>query len=172
MTDDEINKELERLGYDPECSCANCAEVVFIAKHFANFAAIAEQEKAEPVAVLQTDYIGRFLECVYRGQILPADQWGWEEETRVSKGKFIPLYAHPAPVPAGWQPIETAPKDGDVMLLGLPAIGALKDDNQRRVYEGRWNHDQNRFTSVNGFIVLDCATHWMLLPAAPKTGAR
>lgn len=72
----------------------------------------------------------------------------------------------------GWQPIETAPRDGTVILLGMPAIGALKDPNERRVYEGLWSHTQERFTSVNGFIVLDLATHWMPLPAPPNQTER
>ncbi len=69
-----------------------------------------------------------------------------------------------------WKQIETAPKGpcGDclntVILLSLPAIGALKDPGARRVYEGRWNELQKTFTSVNGVILLSAATHWMPLP--------
>jgi hypothetical protein len=55
---------------------------VFIAKHFANFAAIAEQEKAEPVA-WASPHGGIFIS----GRMQDGD---------------IPLYTHPAPVPAGW----------------------------------------------------------------------
>ena len=106
-------------------------------------AAIAEAEKCEPVG-----YIWR----THSGELKFAEKTSWNCWT---------------PVPA-WHPIETAPKDGGVILLGLPAIGALKDADQRRVYEGLWSDMQMRFTSVNGFIVLDCATHWMPLPAAPK----
>lgn len=67
-----------------------------------------------------------------------------------------------------WQPIETAPKDKTVILLGLPKVGALKEEDARRVYEGRWNEIQETFTSVNGFILLSVATHWMPLPEPPK----
>lgn len=63
-----------------------------------------------------------------------------------------------------WQPIETAPKDESVILLSLPKVGALKDEGARRVFEGRWNYNQQTFTSVNGFIIHDVATHWMPLP--------
>lgn len=69
-----------------------------------------------------------------------------------------------------WQPIETAPKDGTVILLGCPAVGAMKDPGARRVYEGRWHTQEKCFTSVNGFLVLRVATHWMLLPAPPNSG--
>lgn len=65
-----------------------------------------------------------------------------------------------------WQPIETAPKDGSAILLGLPAIGALRHEG-RRVYEGRWNGEQFAFTSINGFILLDGAITWMPLPPPP-----
>jgi len=65
-----------------------------------------------------------------------------------------------------WQPIETAPKDG-VVLLCLPIFGAIREGD-RRVYEGRWHNEQDTFTSVNGFILLTGATHWMPLPSAPE----
>lgn len=64
-----------------------------------------------------------------------------------------------------WQPIDTAPKDR-IMLLALPIAGNLREGD-RRVYEGRWNELQQTFTSVNGFILLTGATHWMLMPAPP-----
>lgn len=67
--------------------------------------------------------------------------------------------------PDGWQSIESAPKDG-IILLGLPVIGRIKAED-RRVYEGRWHEDQSTWTSVNGFIILGCATHWMPLPHPP-----
>ena len=66
-----------------------------------------------------------------------------------------------------WQPIETAPKDGAAILLGLPIVGNLAE-NDRRVYEGRWNGLQKTWTGINGFIVLSVATHWMPLPEPPE----
>lgn len=65
-----------------------------------------------------------------------------------------------------WYPIELAPKDESVILLGMLPKGSLWESD-RRVYEGRWNTLQQCFTSVNGFIVLDCATVWSPLPYAP-----
>ena len=67
-----------------------------------------------------------------------------------------------------WQPIENAPVCGEVILLCMPKIGAMRDSSVRRVYEGLWNESQCTFTSVNGFILLTGATHWMPLPAAPE----
>lgn len=69
-----------------------------------------------------------------------------------------------------WQSIETAPKDGTVILLGCPPVGAMKDPRSRRVYEGRWHDAQKTFTSVNGFLLLSVATHWMPLPEPPNCG--
>jgi hypothetical protein len=74
-------------------------------------AAIAEQEKAEPVAVLQTDNSGRFLDCIYRGAATPADQFLWQEDKRIPRSTSIRLFTHPAPVPAGWQLVPVEPTD-------------------------------------------------------------
>ena len=69
---------------------------------------------------------------------------------------------------ATWQPIESAPVCGEVILLCMPKIGAMRDSSVRRVYEGLWNESQCTFTSVNGFILLTGATHWMPLPPPPE----
>jgi hypothetical protein len=74
-----------------------------------------------------------------------------------------------------WQPIETALKEwhaeaGEgwpVILLALPPFKRRGDENNRRVYEGRWNDVQGTWTSVNGFILLNKATRWMPLPEPP-----
>lgn len=66
-----------------------------------------------------------------------------------------------------WQPIEEAPKDGSVFLIGLPIAGNLREGD-RRVYEARWHEDQQQFTSVNGFLLFGGATHWRPLPAPPE----
>jgi hypothetical protein len=63
-----------------------------------------------------------------------------------------------------WKPIDEAPKDGTVILLGYVPNWRL----DRRVYEGRWNDEQSTWTAVNGFIVHNSATHWMPLPQPPK----
>jgi hypothetical protein len=64
----------------------------------------------------------------------------------------------------GWRDIESAPKDGSVVLLGYPPHPRI----DRSVYEGRWNRAQNTWTSCNGFILHSDATHWMPLPPAPQ----
>ena len=62
-------------------------------------------------------------------------------------------------VQQGWRPISEAPKD-KVILLGLPLSGNIKEWD-RRVYEGRWHKEKSTWTSVNGFLLLGVATHWM-----------
>lgn len=67
---------------------------------------------------------------------------------------------------AEWLPIETAPKDC-VMLIAMPIMGAIRE-NDRRVYEARWDECQQTWTSVNGFLLFTGASHWMPLPEPPK----
>lgn len=67
-----------------------------------------------------------------------------------------------------WQPIETAPKDESVIIIGMPAKGALRYEG-RRVYEGRWHENQQTWTGVDGFLMFTGATHWMPLPQPPAT---
>lgn len=65
-----------------------------------------------------------------------------------------------------WRPIETAPKDETVILLGYLPHPRLK--GSQRVYEGRWDSLQETWTSVNGFLIHSEASHWMPLPEPPK----
>ncbi len=62
-----------------------------------------------------------------------------------------------------WKPIDTAPKEGIILLGYLPHPRL-----DRRVYEGRWHEEQNTWTSVNGFLLHSDATHWQPLPAPPE----
>jgi hypothetical protein len=95
-------------------------------------AAIAEQEKCEPVAVLQTDNSGRFLDCIYRGAATPADQFLWQEDKRIPRSTSIRLFTHPAPVPAGWQLVPVEPterqwEEGKIMLSAMLECGTALD---------------------------------------------
>lgn len=67
----------------------------------------------------------------------------------------------------GWKPIDSAPRDGSIILIGFVPTGNLYKED-RRVFEGRWNAAQNQFTSTNGFLIFDSASHWQPLPAAPS----
>jgi hypothetical protein len=73
----------------------------------------------------------------------------------------------PVPATTGWQPVETAPKDGTVIDLWLP---------DGRAPACRWGRNgwQIEFAEMPGsFESLvaargDAATHWMPLPEGPK----
>lgn len=62
-----------------------------------------------------------------------------------------------------WQTIDTAPRDGTRILIAVDErFGVIS------VREGRWNKEQNAFTSPNGFLLFTSATHWMPLPPPPS----
>jgi hypothetical protein len=71
------------------------------------------------------------------------------------------------PVPAGWQPIETAPKDGRLMLLtcvGWPPSEIRGEPWPVKVggyWDGKWNV----------FGASWAPTDWAVLPSAPKPAA-
>lgn len=79
------------------------------------------------------------------------------------------LAASPIPSVAGWQPIETAPKDGSHIIL------ARFGDEYFEISGGEWNlHPKEGEDGLNGFEAwLSHPTHWMPLPSPPKQeGAR
>lgn len=69
----------------------------------------------------------------------------------------------------GWLPIETAPKDGRIMLLYLPWINEVR--------QGRFNPGHRRarrgwfaalYNHTNSFLAGE-PTHWQPLPKPPVT---
>jgi hypothetical protein len=54
-----------------------------------------------------------------------------------------------------WLPIDTAPRNGTLLLLWAEGYHA-----------GRWEQDDNRWTTAAGFLIFP--THWTPLPAAPE----
>jgi Protein of unknown function (DUF551) len=68
-------------------------------------------------------------------------------------------------LPDAWQGMETAPRDGSVILLA---------DNDGYVAACWWHADQRGFWEANSHPVdycdksFDAPTHWMPLPAPPK----
>lgn len=67
--------------------------------------------------------------------------------------------AQPASVPDGWQPIETAPRDGTMIIAA----------GDSHVYQGRMDEYKgrtNRFRSVGGAYII--AALWMPMPSLPK----
>ena len=57
-----------------------------------------------------------------------------------------------------WQPIETAPKDGSMLLL-------FNEDGKYNA--ASWSEKNQRFINQYGFIV-PYTTHWMYLPEPPE----
>lgn len=66
--------------------------------------------------------------------------------------------------PSGWQPIETAPRDGTNVLIcdahDRDVVAAAYWSSGRKQWHVLWNAEnfEENFT----------ATHWMLLPEPPK----
>ena len=125
-------------------------------------AAIAEAEKQEPVAEVVQMYggSGGMVRMLPNTKTPPVG---------------TKLYVGPAAltVPQGWQPIETAPKDGTPVLVYPPtwakAIASI----------AKWNKDEYakkprpywRRVDDYGKVTIsrdNPPTHWMPLPAAPK----
>jgi hypothetical protein len=65
--------------------------------------------------------------------------------------------------PQGWQPIETAPKDGTILVFRMADSGPFYQLAQWVVLPRR----KGRWTCSNGDWV-DDVTHWMPLPEPPK----
>jgi hypothetical protein len=74
------------------------------------------------------------------------------------------LYLRPAPkVPEGWQPIETAPRDGREFIAIWRQQGNAMQIVSYNTIHGHW---QTKGEAWLGFLTN--ATEWMPLPAAPK----
>lgn len=75
-----------------------------------------------------------------------------------SEDQSVPLYAAPQPAPAGWRPIETAPKDGRRVLIAVEGVD--------RAVVALWSGAV--WETLDGHDWMGRAvTHWMPLPAAP-----
>lgn len=70
------------------------------------------------------------------------------------------------PMKLEWKRIETAPKDGTIIIIGYADDTKLRVD--RRAWEAVWNERENAFTSTNGFIIHEQAAFWMPFPKPPE----
>ena len=123
--------------------CEACADAL---------TALEREAKAEPVAWPVAWKCGRLISCD------PVSVVFWESQGRL----VTPLYASPpAPNnPDGWQPIETAPTDRQmVMLIARYPTGTDWTDihNGWRNSDGDWTRWTHNFPP----------THWMPLPSPP-----
>ena len=124
-------------------------------------ASVAASAESEPVATIKSWTNGSY----------------WRNYNVVFHRDDLPvgtdLYTHPSPPEgmAGWQPIETAPKDGSYLLLWEqyshpPFVGYWSG--------GRWSVSHEHVDAEGGWDganVVDALsmpiTHWMPLPPAP-----
>jgi len=78
------------------------------------------------------------------------------EENEMEGHTVVALYLHPGNESA-WQPIETAPKDGTLILLS----------RKHSMVVGYWNDEWETWKfHIDGLF--NSATHWQPLPAAPQ----
>lgn len=71
-----------------------------------------------------------------------------------------------------WLPIETAPKDGSLVLLGWtddrrPGIGRWEEEKYHQKPRPYWQHDRTRVWGV-AESRKNPPTNWMPLPAPPE----
>jgi len=69
----------------------------------------------------------------------------------------------------GWQPIETAPKDGSTVLLAERTWGGdlvVTPGSYHEDYHGWWEHGSHPTDYADQPI--DNPTHWMPLPMPPR----
>lgn len=98
------------------------------------------------------------------------------ERVRKLSGVWHPLYLHtapPAPARQEWQPIETAPRDGTLILVndttpgGTPWVAAVWLDAGE--WRG-WSYDSELDRDANPLGPRP--THWMPITAAPAEGEK
>lgn len=72
-----------------------------------------------------------------------------------------------------WQPIETAPKDKEILLF-CPFRGVVRGSWRRDEYAKKprpyWTHDRERLWGIRGTRE-DQPTHWQPLPKPPLPSA-
>lgn len=108
----------------------------------------------------------RICEAVNRGGTI------WAEDVALILDGLDALKAHIAELEAerGWQPIETAPKDGArVLLAKFGWAEDMEGNNEYRLFfsvSGSWWTERDYWT--DGLEKLIPPTHWMPLPAPPQ----
>ena len=131
----------------------------------------AEQAQKAAEALRIVDFNERKQEffcraCRYRdplidGNKLHDDNCPWVEYVHEFKKLLDGLSQLTAREPQGWQPIETAPKDGTWIL----AYGI--DGSLQRVSWGQTRNDGLQWCTVHGWAHFRYVTHWMPLPSPP-----
>ena len=96
----------------------------------------------------------------------------WDNSDLIAQEIHFALRDKPAPVEDGWQPIETAPKDGFFLVCAHPpSVSCEFDVSVSVVWNGRGGISLIAHLDADGIEMpyLDGpATHWMPLPAPPE----
>jgi hypothetical protein len=66
---------------------------------------------------------------------------------------------------SGWQPIETAPRDGEDVLLYIPEM--LGWPESWAIVTGQWDEPRWSSNALGGFNMGN-PTHWAPLPSPPE----
>ena len=131
----------------------------------ADMATAAAQGFRDGVASLSLTAAGQEpVAWLYEHKLLGTKQAFTTEPPPGLKEKCTPLYAHQSPPEGmtGWQPIETAPRDGQAILVtdGMDCYCVEWDEEF-----DWWTVDDNK---LGPFRLRGSApTHWMPLPPAP-----
>lgn len=153
----------EEAGNDAAMALWACEQVLeYVEKQQAQAAQAAPAEPAEPVAWIPADALQQLQPPRLRLLSVPLVTY--------SAVGHVPLYTAPQPVEVQWQPIETAPKDGTVIVVrgnnhGWP-------ENGHHICIATWQYDcWIEGSDWNDTSELTYLTHWMPLPAAPGAAA-
>lgn len=116
---------------------------------------MGEAEQQGPVAWGRDD--GTYITNAEHNELLHHDNW--------AQGFDTAFYTTPQPAIPAWQPIETAPRDGTVILL---CRVHPNPDVRIAVSDGQWLETSNGHWDWVWPYIRKEPTHWMPLPAAPK----
>lgn len=109
----------------------------------------------------------------------PERIWSWDDENCTPnnpQNKFTTEYIRAdlcRPEPQGWQPIETAPKDGTRILMAVrgfvPAVAYWQNDRGVFDYlDAECMPDERAWQAMLANSFEWEPTHWMPLPEPPK----
>lgn len=78
------------------------------------------------------------------------------------------IWTDDPPMSGGWQPIATAPRDGQQILLAYSDFFLSDHENRKPVVIGSWDEDVWDIPFDDDWRLDTDFSHWMPLPAPPK----
>lgn len=190
----DANKANERLlAAIAEIGCPeDCEDAAeWLVTTFGNRRATPSPEKApEPVAWFEAEETTRGADLRdIINSVVHSTRWHWQAERPKTNNPVWPVYASPGKAEAErWQPIETAPKDGTMVILGRAAIEDCEAISVPGFWQEGWEDSVDDMGCDSGFVDVNfqqfsggrsfgadayrCApnqpTHWMPLPPTPQ----